>query len=192
MTPDNLLGKKIGVIDIETTGFFNKGGIIVEVGIVELDVTTGQIKDRFDSVVKEPGLNANHRNAWIFENSSLTRAEVRDAPFLHDLLARIQVIVDSFDYVTAYNKAFDFQFLRDRGLVINREVTCPMLAATDILKIPSPSRYRGGYKWPKAQEAYDYFFPDLPFTEEHRGLSDARIEAMILTKLIDKGVIEPE
>ena len=35
---------KIGIIDIETTGFLQNGGKIVEVGIVELNLENGIFK----------------------------------------------------------------------------------------------------------------------------------------------------
>ena len=48
-----------------------------------------------------------------------------------------------------------------------------------------------GYKWPKAQEAWDILFPDEPFTEEHRGLSDAQMEAKIIFELYQRGAYSP-
>jgi DNA polymerase III epsilon subunit-like protein len=47
---------RIGVIDIETTGFLKNGGKIVEVGIVELDLETGDKKIVFDEVTHEIGI----------------------------------------------------------------------------------------------------------------------------------------
>ena len=38
--------KKILILDIETTGFLNQGGSIVEIGIVELNLDTGEISMR--------------------------------------------------------------------------------------------------------------------------------------------------
>lgn len=76
---------------------------------------------------------------------------------------------------------FDFGFLKDRGFTFPIELDCPMKLSTDICKIPSP---RGrGYKWPKVQEAYDFFFPDNEYIEKHRGADDAFYEADIVYKL---------
>ena len=67
---------KILVIDIETLGFREKGGSIVEVGAVSLDLETGEIQDVFNSLVREDILSARHRESseynWIFQNSDLT------------------------------------------------------------------------------------------------------------------------
>ena len=65
---------KIAIVDIETTGFLNQKGLIVEIGIVSLDLHTGEINTEFDSLVREPGFNKAHTShpyGWIFQNSSL-------------------------------------------------------------------------------------------------------------------------
>lgn len=179
---------KIGIIDIETTGFLNKGGFIVEVGIVSLDTDTGVVIDEFESVCREDGMTAKDRKAWIFSNSDLTIESIRNAPNLKDIMLPIQEKIDGFDASTAYNKAFDFGFLRNRGVVIHNEVTCPMIAASDVVKIKSS----WGYKWPSVEEAWDFFFPDSEYVELHRGADDARHEALIVNELFKLGLIKGE
>ncbi len=49
--------KEIAVVDIETSGFQNQGGLIVEIGIVGLDLDTGNIINEFNSIVKEDGFS---------------------------------------------------------------------------------------------------------------------------------------
>jgi len=44
---------KILILDIETTGFLNQGGKIVEIGLVELDLSNGNTKIVFDEVCHE-------------------------------------------------------------------------------------------------------------------------------------------
>jgi len=39
--------KKIVIVDIETSGFQHQGGLIVEVGIVSLNLQTGNISNEF-------------------------------------------------------------------------------------------------------------------------------------------------
>jgi len=172
----------IGVVDIETTGFFPKG-CIVEVGIASLDTETGEVTEVFDSVCHEDGMTAKDRDAWIFDNSNLTVEMVRESPLLTELLPELQFQFDSFDAVTAYNKSFDFTFLRDRGLVIEKEWPCPMKVATNVCKLPGRRRGRNDYKWPKVQEAWDFFFPNEPYVEAHRGCDDAMHEAKIVYAL---------
>lgn len=47
---------KILIIDLETTGFSPKSSFIVEVGIVELDISNGEKKILFDQVCWEKGI----------------------------------------------------------------------------------------------------------------------------------------
>ena len=69
---------KILIIDIETTGFLDKGGKIVEVGIVELDTETGSRKIIFDKVTHEKGITrAEVENSWIINNSDLKVEDVK-------------------------------------------------------------------------------------------------------------------
>jgi DNA polymerase-3 subunit epsilon len=182
----------IGVIDIETTGFLNKGGFIVEVGIVSLDIQSGDIKVVFDSVCKEDGMTAKDREAWIFSNSDLTVDEVRNAPNFKEIMPDIQLTIDGFKHVTAFNKSFDFDFLRDRGVNIEREISCPMKILTPVMKLQKTGKaaFYGGYKWPNVEEAWKYFFPDDDYNELHRGADDAVHEAMIIHKIIKEGIME--
>jgi len=179
---------KIGIIDIETCGFLRENGVIVEVGIVSLDTDTGEIDPVFSCVCREDHLRAKHRDAWIFKNSDLTVEEVRAAPKLPDLLPLIQEHIDGLDACTAFNKSFDFNFLRNRSLRIENEWPCPMRAATPVCKIPNKNG-RAGHKWPTVEEAWNHFFPDEPYTEAHRGFDDALHEARIVYELHKLGLM---
>ena len=184
--------KKILILDIETTGFLNQGGSIVEIGIVELDLDTGEITEVFESLVKEKILTGKHRKepfGWIFNNSDLTPEAVRNAPGETEVFLQVQAILNKYPLgCTAFNKKFDFDFLKSRGIGI-KELPCPMILSTDICKLPG--RY-DDYKWPKVEEAFSHFFPDIEYIEKHRGLDDAKHEAMIVYKLYQDGVFKLE
>ncbi len=172
---------KIAVLDIETTGFFDWDACIVEIGIVELDLKTGGIEVLYNEVIREEKFGAKHKGSWIFENSSLNFYEVMEAASLD--FDTIQGILDRY-HVTAYNKEFDFEFLKDRGFKF-RELDCPMIVSTDICKLPSPNGY--GYKWPKVEEAYEHFHGKTGYIEKHRGCDDAVHEAKIVYALHKRG-----
>ena len=178
---------KILVVDIETSGFSFKDDVIFEIGIVELNLADGEIQIIFDSVVKEPHLSAKHRDAWIFQNSDLTQDMVRNAPLMENVRTEIQGIFDFYNGMTAYNRKFDFGFLRNRNFSLPMELPCPMILLTDVMKLPSKNGYPG-FKYPSAQEAWDYLFPESPYQEKHRGADDARIEAMIVYEMYRKGL----
>lgn len=174
--------QKIAVVDIETTGLSAYNDKIIEIGITELDLLTGETKSLFNHLVKEEGFGEQHRESWIFENSNLTYEEVLQAPSLKEFLPELQKIFQKY-YCTAYNKQFDFGFLIQRGLKIEFQLPCPMIEATDILKIENYY----GWKWPSVQEAWDFFFPNSDYEEEHRGYDDAKHEAQIVFKMHQLG-----
>lgn len=180
---------KILIIDIETTGFLNKGGLIVEVGAVELDITAGEVNTVFNSLVREGELCEKHKDSWIFNNSDLKYEQLKFADSAHIVYPKVQALVDKYELgATAYNNKFDFDFLEDRGIDFHTKLPCPMLLSTDICKLPG--RYPGTYKWPKVEEAYKFFFPESKYIEEHRGADDAKHEAEIVYELIKMGVFK--
>jgi len=183
---------EIAIVDIETSGFQKQGGLIVEIGIVGLNLETGSVIDEFDSIVREDGFDGRHARdpyGWIFQNSDLTYEEVLSANKLTNVLPEIQNILNKYPLgVTAYNKGFDFGFLKSRGLQIN-ELPCIMMSAAPVVNLPPNFGYNTP-KWPKVEEAWEYFFPQAEYKEAHRALDDARHEALIAYELYRLGVFE--
>jgi DNA polymerase-3 subunit epsilon len=181
--------KEIAVVDIETSGFQNQGGLIVEVAIVGLDVDTGDITNAFDAVVKEDGFGKKHAKSpygWVFQNSSLAYRDVLSADDLTKKLPEIQSILDRYPLgATAFNKQFDFGFLKSRGLEIN-ELPCIMLSASPVVDLP-PNPGFSDAKWPTVAEVWEYFFPGTGYKDAHRGLDDARHEALLVHELYKLG-----
>jgi len=181
--------KKIVIVDIETSGFQHQGGLIVEVGIVSLNLQTGNISNEFSEIVQEDGFGEQHTRdpyGWIFKNSDLQYEDVVRASNLLKIMPKIQTIFDKYPCgATAYNKQFDFGFLKSRGLRI-KELPCIMLSAAPVVNLPPNPGYRDP-KWPKVQEAWDFFFPRSDYIEAHRALDDARHEALIAYELYKLG-----
>jgi DNA polymerase-3 subunit epsilon len=193
---------KIGIIDIETTSLDKTKGKIVEVGITELDLTTGKRKLVCDIVCHErPITREEIENSWFVKNSGPKDCdrEVYEAELVQSIRKSIelkkadkaiQVIINYFDGVTAWNNAFDFGFMESRGFVFPKKLDDPMKVATPYLKLP---KKRGsGYKWPSVMEAWKYFFPDTPYFELHRGGDDSLHEAKILYAMIQLGMFKVE
>lgn len=174
---------KIAVVDIETTGLSPTTDSIVEVGVATLDSETGSIVECYHTICRDSKFSEKQKQSWVFQNTSLLFEDVSKAPLFSDILSDLQNVIDKHDATTAYNKQFDFGFLKASGLKIPREYGCPMLAATPICKLPKKGGY-GGYKWPKVEEAWKHFFPNEEYVELHRGLDDAMHEAKILYELI--------
>lgn len=181
---------KILIIDLETTGFLQQGGKIVEIGITELDLSNGERKIIFDEVCHEKGITLEEvENSWIVKNSDLTIDKIRYSRSLCKIKPEVQKILDDYPLgATAYNNVFDFGFMEDRGFVFPKKLDCPMKLSTNICKIPS----HRGYKWPSVQEAYEHFFGKTDYIETHRGADDAYHEALIVYELYKMNVFKIE
>lgn len=91
------------------------------------------------------------------------------------------------DTLVGHNIAYDKFILGGELSRVNRTTTilcdkksyCTMLESTKILKIPSP---RVGYKWPKLQEAYKFFFNE-EFEGAHDAMADIRATKRVYEEL---------
>lgn len=182
---------KILVLDIETTGWLRDGEKIVELGIVVLDLTDGSKEIVYDKVFN-PGYTAEQlATKWICIEGYMSPEEILAGHNIKECLPEIQAIIDQYpNGATAFNRSFDVDYLKSVGVVFNRPLPCPMLLSTPICKRPH-ARGGSGYKWPKVQEAWDYFFGSgTGYVEKHRGADDAFHEADIVFELYKKGVFK--
>ncbi|MHA1776886.1 MAG: 3'-5' exonuclease [Promethearchaeota archaeon] len=186
---------QIAVLDIETTGTTPRNGTIIEIGIAMLDLKTHFISKLFDSLCKEPEFLTRFEadrleNCWIFQNSTLTVKKILAAPTWDEVAPKIQRILNKFP-ATTYNKAFDFGFLKAKGIKIPRELPCPMIEATPYFKLP-PRIEGTEYKWPSVQECWGFLFLDYTYyTEIHRAYDDAVHEAEIIYEFFQRGIWKP-
>lgn len=175
---------EILVIDIETTGFVPSKDFIVEVGLLKLNLETGEVTKLIDTVCKEKGMTREMiEKSWIVKNSSLTVDQVRYAPSFSSLIAGLKELCSLYP-ITAFNRKFDIGFLNARGIETPIFYPCPMLSLTPIMKIPKKSGV--GHKWPSVEEAWEYFFPADQcgeYLEAHRGYDDALDESSIIHEL---------
>ena len=175
---------KFAVVDIETTHTNSLEGTIVEVGICCVDLENKKIIKLLDSIVRES--NFKNYNAWIFDNSSLTIEDVLNAPEWVEIQPKIIEIFKRFP-VTAYSKLFDFTWLKHRGVYTVKELPDPMLESTNILKLLQLNPELGEYKWPKVEECWKYYFPNIPYREKHRAYDDCIHEAAIIYEMYRRG-----
>lgn len=175
---------EIHVVDIETTGLDEFTSYIVEIGIAKLDSDEAKVEKVFSEVVRPSRSCIQHisKNAWVFDRTDLTLEMVENARHLYHYKDRLQTLFDNHVF-TAYNKDFDFGFLRRAGFTIPNEAPCIMKVATHIVKIPHGYH---GYKYPKFVEAWNYFMGNH-MDEAHRAGIDAFYEARLLLEMIQKG-----
>lgn len=174
---------KIAIIDIETTSKYLNCGHIVEIGICELNIMTGQATPLFNSIIKEVENFDSH--AWIFQNSTLKPEEViSQGKSLEEVRTQLQTIFDTY-ICLAYNSPFDFGWLRSRNFTILHTFNDPMFIMQDILKIENQYGY-DEYKWPSVQECLNFLHINI--REPHRALDDAMLEAKIIWYLFQQGI----
>ena len=179
---------EIVVVDIETgvieptlNNYDIDNCLICEIGIVSLDLETGERRVVFNRTCQErPGA---HPSSWVFGNTSLTLDEVTASPFFHDLKPTIQDLFDAKP-VTSWSHDFDLAILESRGLKIPIKFWDPKTTLKHFLKLNHPSGK--GHKWPSVQEAHRYFNPDKPLQQTHRAAQDAQIEAQIIHQAVQK------
>lgn len=181
---------EIVIVDIETSHTNKKIGSIVEIGISKLNLGNGERKIIYDELVKEDSFGEKDRDAWIFKNTDMKFEDVMAAKPID--MGIIQSIFNKYR-ATAYNKNFDFGFLKDKGFIIN-ELNCPMIGSTNIVKAPFKNNWRPPhipknqeYKWPSVQESWDFLFgKDTGYIEKHRGGDDSLREAKIVYEFYKK------
>ena len=173
---------KILVVDIETTGFNQETDAIVEIGMAIVDTDTSEVKLVFDHVIKDPKFELwKHKDAWIFQNTTLTSDEVVKAEPLETYFDEIQSYFDKY-LMTAFNKVFDLRFLRHAGFVI-KDTKCIMHTSTEYF---NETFGNGNKKWPSVEKIYNQFFMENGevYIEDHRAGADTLDEAKILLHLV--------
>ncbi len=171
-----------GTVDLDKDNWDIANCMICEVGIAELDTTTGSIAKVFDEICQEQ--HGCHPDSWVFNNTDLTYAEVIESDYLSSYKATLQKILDEDGYVTSWGHDFDLDRLEHkiRGFNIPNKFWDPKITLTEFMKIEGPY----GYKWPSVQEVYVHFNPRQIWHQNHRAIDDAVMEAELIYKSIVK------
>ena len=197
--------REILIYDFETTSLSEKKGCIVEVGATALDLDTGKTKVVFDSLLKEDHFDEKqweytivkerynlepkpYIKGWIFGNSDLTPKQILEAPGASGVLAEFQLLIKKYPLgIAAFNRGFDNRYAESRGINLGVKLPCLMKCLRDTIRAVDKN---GNRKNPNAQEAYNYFFPNKPRTELHRGADDSQMEALIAFEAYKIGVFK--
>ena len=122
---------------------------------------------------------------WIFQHSSLRKEEVSCSL---TKMEDVKFFIDKITYpFVSYNTKFDFGFLSKYDIIPKKILPDPMLLLTPIIKLKRMNS-TWSYKWPKVQEALDFF--EIKKVEEHRALSDALLEAEIVLNMYTRKMYE--
>ncbi len=174
---------KILIVDLETgtidaleDPFDPENCVICEIGIVSLDICTGETSEIMNTVCKEN--QACHRDSWIFQNSSLSMEDVLRSVSLDDIRDELQSVLDCGKPVTSWGHGFDLRILAGKGYEIPLRFWDPLAVLAPFIRIPGPCGY--SFKWPSVEEAHGFLRPWRPFRMAHRAAEDARMEASII------------
>jgi DNA polymerase III alpha subunit (gram-positive type) len=172
------------IIDLETTGLNYMVDEIVEIGICKLNIKTGKISILIDSLIKSNPTS----DSWIIQNSTHSIEKCNSAPEFESFKTYIQYLVANYR-IAAFNKTFDFSFLKQMGIKIpeKNKLPCLMWIMREICNIKDK---RGRIQPPSFEDVYRYFNPNSTYIESHRAIDDTMHEAQIAFRMIQKHILK--
>ncbi|MHA1146900.1 MAG: 3'-5' exonuclease [Promethearchaeota archaeon] len=108
------------ILDLETTGLDKNNNLIVEIGIVELDVVTRKKEIIFNSPIREDGLETQDLTL-LLKHSNLDYEDLQNAHPLEKYRNMLQFIFKTYPII-AYNSNFDFGFLEARSFSLPKKL----------------------------------------------------------------------
>ena len=159
------------IIDVETTGLSPRSNNIIEIGIVK--VTGLKIIDSFHSMIN-PGKPIPY---FITQFTGISNDDVYEAPFFEDAAGDILNFI-SDDIIGGHNFSFDKSFLRKEFLYAGRD----LLYNKDVCTLKLARRMYPELKSKSLSNMCKHF--NLHNEDSHRALSDAKVTAQLLIKMI--------
>lgn len=161
---------KFAVVDLETTGGLSNRDRVTEVGIVIID--NGQITDNYQTLINpERSIPSQITRITGIDNSM-----VQDAPKFYEVAKDIVLLTESCIFV-AHNVGFDYGFLQAEfkrlGYTYSRRKLCTVKLSR---------RLYPDLKSHGLSHLIKTF--NLPMSNRHRALDDARATAVFLQKVI--------
>lgn len=160
------------IIDVETTGLSARYNNIIEIGIVK--VSNLKITDSFHTMIN-PGRAIPY---YISQFTGITDDDVYNAPFFEDAADDILNFI-SEDIIGGHNFSFDKSFLKrellyaGKGLLYNKDICTLKLAR----------RMHPNLRSRSLSSMCKYY--KLHNENSHRALSDAKVTAQLLIRMIE-------
>ena len=168
------------IFDTETTGFarfndpYEHSGQPEVVQLAAKLVENNRIHAAFQMIItgKKPSTEGAVNTHGITDE---IRANVGFPPVV--AISMFQNMLHKADRLVAHNMKFDrilvgalfYRAGYEYGRIDGIPKFCTMLALTPIMKLPSA---RGGYKWPKLEEAYKKYINAVGFEGAHDAMAD--------------------
>jgi DNA polymerase-3 subunit epsilon len=180
------LKNKIVIIDIETTGFNRDLDNIIEIGIVELDIKSGQIRTLFNSQVKDTNFDVSqHIDNTFIKTSGIDIYEISESISIKECEEDLQLIFDNYR-CAAYNRTFDFGWLESRAFSIPMKLMDIMRFCIKSFPNCGSFKFQDVYKFITNQpnDFITKYLTRTYYKSNHRAIDDAICEAEVLFYLI--------
>lgn len=159
------------VVDVETTGLSARNNRIIEIGIVR--VANLKIFDQFHTLLN-PGRQIPF---YITQFTGITNDDVYDAPYFEDIAQEIEDFL-SGSVIAAHNLPFDMSFMRREFSALGKQIPNEYSLCTLKLARKMFPALRS-----KSLSSVCRHL-NLRSAGEHRALSDAKVTARALIKMI--------
>ena len=169
------MGKKVIVLDAETTGLDAKTDEILQLSILSED---GEVL--FNNYFR-PTKHTSWPDSEKIHHISYDM--VKDGAAISYYKDEIQQILDSADTIVGYNHSFDMSFLEAAGIYSDPKKNYDLMLEFSQLK-GDWDKTRNSYKWYKLKECADYFGYDWGTDVSHDALSDAKATLYCYKKMI--------
>ncbi len=184
--------------DTETTGFANFGKPahdpsqphLVQLGALLMDEGRAELGE-INSLVKPDGWTVPEQASNV--HGFTTEQCEREGVPLESVLKPFIELAEQATFLIAHNSDFDelvmgaaFHRAKLSAHVMNKRIICTMKPATNVCKLPG--KFRGRYKWPKLEEAHQFFFGST-FEGAHDAMADVRACAKVFFELVDRKAI---
>ena len=180
------LKNKIVIIDIETTGFNRDLDSIIEIGIVELDIKSGQIRTLFNSQVKDTNFDVSqHIDNTFIKTSGIDIYEISESISIKECEEDLQLIFDNYR-CAAYNRTFDFGWLESRTFSIPMKLMDIMRFCIKLFSNCKSFKFQDVYRFITDQlnDFITKYLTRTYYKSNHRAIDDAICEAEVLFYLI--------
>lgn len=170
--PKALSHPRVIVLDTETTGLRAGSDHLLTIGVCDADGN-----EVLYAEVCPPLECASWPEAECV--NGISPADALDKPFIEDVHAELQGVLDAAEEIVCYNAAFDIPFLEADGFTVPEKVSDVMLDFAEIYG--EYDERHGDYKWQKLTRCAEYY--GCPDFAAHNSLGDAQATAWCYTKM---------
>ena len=177
-----------GLVDFKASPTSVNQPHLVQLGCI-LSANNGEEISRLSLTVKPEGYEIPDNMVHGITNAAALKGGVR----LVNVINLFANLCDIADLIVCHNYKFDSIVMQAechrigvRDPFLTKKTFCTMLESTSVCCIPA--KWNKGYKWPKLEEAYEFFF-NTSMEGAHNALCDVEATKKIFFALLHKNTI---